>query len=552
MYFKNWSVTRRLWILSAVMIFNVLVAGGIQWYGNYALRSSLVSISERDLPGIRLMTLVDMMHDGIRAAVFKALYFHSKGVESEVLAAKKELDEFSKNMREYIGGLETLAYDSESKVDIKKVNPEIEAYAAMAENIVGEIISRNTKNMEKHLGEFHSAFKALEERLEVLGEAIEKNSINEKQNADRLATRTSIVNGVIVFVSVLMGLFFSWYTINSLSRNLNRLMAKLMTESTQLEHSSNQINVASQKLSEATTEQAAAIEETVSSMEEMTAMLGQTTQQSAETIRVAEGGRSEGENAKSVIKRLAIAMDEIQSSNNKLEDLVKLINEIKTKTTVINDIVFETRLLAFNASIEAARAGVHGKGFAVVAEEVGKLAAMSGRAADEIRNLLESSTKEVTYVVKQTQDRVSTGKSVSQECEAVFTSLGESLQKILHCTRLIDSATKEQGVGIQQSNKAMSEMDQVTQTNSRSAEKLATEAGSLANASKGLFETIYHLKKMISGLEANLIEVSRKYDGGSSGQPISTTEDRRAEVPAIKTAQDKGSIERNDSRWHVA
>lgn len=83
-----------------------------------------------------------------------------------------------------------------------------------------------------------------------------------------------------------------------------------------------------------------------------------------------------------------------QAANTKLGRLVGLIASIKNKTKVIDDLVFESRLLSFNASIEAARAGVHGKGFSVVAEEVGKLASMSGKAADEIRTLLDSSTQE--------------------------------------------------------------------------------------------------------------------------------------------------------------
>ncbi|EQC49763.1 methyl-accepting chemotaxis protein [Bacteriovorax sp. DB6_IX] len=76
--------------------------------------------------------------------------------------------------------------------------------------------------------------------------------------------------------------------------------------------------------------------------------------------------------------------------NKKINEIVSVINEISEKTKVINDIVFQTKLLSFNASVEAARAGEHGKGFAVVAEEVGNLAQMSGKAAEEMVKFLES------------------------------------------------------------------------------------------------------------------------------------------------------------------
>ncbi|MHA0111674.1 methyl-accepting chemotaxis protein, partial [Klebsiella pneumoniae] len=80
-----------------------------------------------------------------------------------------------------------------------------------------------------------------------------------------------------------------------------------------------------------------------------------------------------------------------EDANSQLQSISNIIGEISAKTNIINDIVFKTQLLSFNASIEAARAGQHGRGFAVVAEEVGNLAQMSGNAAKEIRALLEDS-----------------------------------------------------------------------------------------------------------------------------------------------------------------
>ncbi len=72
---------------------------------------------------------------------------------------------------------------------------------------------------------------------------------------------------------------------------------------------------------------------------------------------------------------------------------------------MINSIVFKTQMLSFNASIEAARAGAQGKGFAVVAAEVGRLADLSGKAASEISELLQSSQDRVKNLVENVTTR---------------------------------------------------------------------------------------------------------------------------------------------------
>jgi methyl-accepting chemotaxis protein len=89
----------------------------------------------------------------------------------------------------------------------------------------------------------------------------------------------------------------------------------------------------------------------------------------------------------------------MNKSNDEISSIVKVIAEIGDKTKVINDIVFQTKLLSFNASVEAARAGEQGKGFAVVAEEVGNLATMSGKAAEEISSMLGDSMGKVELIV---------------------------------------------------------------------------------------------------------------------------------------------------------
>lgn len=99
-------------------------------------------------------------------------------------------------------------------------------------------------------------------------------------------------------------------------------------------------------------------------------------------------------------------MMSVEKSNANIEEIIQVIHEISNKTKVINEIVFQTKLLSFNASVEAARAGEQGKGFSVVAEEIGSLAAMSGNAAQEISAMLTESTTKVEKIVNTTKSEV--------------------------------------------------------------------------------------------------------------------------------------------------
>jgi len=346
------------------------------------------------------------------------------------------------------------------------------------------------------------------------------------------------------FLLIVMANALAFWIIRRMGGDFESVVARMTQESSYLTTAANQISTASQQLSESTTEQAAAIEETAASMEEITSMLGQTTQNAAHCKGLSEEGQAEVQKGKEVILRMSSAMEEISAANSKLDRLVSLIEDIKNKTKIINDIVSETRLLSFNASIEAARAGAHGKGFAVVAEEVGKLAAISGKAADEIRELLDSSMHEVSQVVKETQDRVNLGQGISQDCEVAFNTMGKSLERVNELIRTIASAAKEQEVGIKQTNKAMAEMDKVTQGNSRGAEVLSEQAETLHSGAESLNHSIEKIQGIVLG--HSRLPASAKNESPARAALSVDLDDDVSKTPEKRNTK---SPARSDSRW---
>ena len=206
---------------------------------------------------------------------------------------------------------------------------------------------------------------------------------------------------------------------------------------------------------------------------------------------------------------------EIETSNREFKDIVKIIAEIGAKTQVINDIVFQTKLLSFNASVEAARAGEHGKGFAVVAEEVGNLAQMSGNAAKEIKGMLDqsiskvegivsTSTSRVDSLVKAGKEKVSSGMEIAERCDQTFKLIVGKTAEVKHLIEEISTATQEQSTGVNEVSKAIAQLSEATQQNNAVSEASARSAQDLSTQAENLTGLVSELASVVEGQNKSL------------------------------------------------
>jgi hemerythrin-like metal-binding protein len=263
-----------------------------------------------------------------------------------------------------------------------------------------------------------------------------------------------------------------------------------------------QVSSASQDLMGAVQQQAAAIHETSATLDEISAMVSRSAERSTQVEELTTQSKAAAQRGKDIVDRLAKAMEKLKTSNSdsatdlkasneKVAQILKVIEEVAGKSRVINDIVFQTKLLSFNASVEAARAGEHGKGFAVVAEEVGNLARMSGEAAQEINTLLDASMKQVSSTVAENGEKVekmvktsstlvSEGMEVTQECQNALTEILDASNNVSTMVADIASGSQESAKGVTEITKAIRGIDTSSQMTSTAAEVCQKSAGELS------------------------------------------------------------------------
>ncbi|WP_295161548.1 methyl-accepting chemotaxis protein [uncultured Brachyspira sp.] len=210
---------------------------------------------------------------------------------------------------------------------------------------------------------------------------------------------------------------------------------------------------------------AADLEQTASSMEEIASAISMAANNSVKGNNMMNSCRESIETASSIVSETVRSMNEVNNDSAKIKDIIK----------VIEGIAFQTNILALNAAVEAARAGEQGKGFAVVASEVRSLAQSS-----------QDSAKDITELVNQVYEKISKANEIVESQEQLFMGIKEQIEETANIIKDISSAALEQQSGVAQVNKAVTEMDNITQENAALVEESTASSISLYNNAKEL------------------------------------------------------------------
>jgi methyl-accepting chemotaxis protein len=282
------------------------------------------------------------------------------------------------------------------------------------------------------------------------------------------------------------------FAIAAMEEKVRVTIAGVKASAREVTNASAEISTSTTDLSQRTEEQAASLEETSASMEEIAATVKKNADNAQQASQSAINTREVADRGGEVVAKTVSAMAKIEESSRKISDIIGVIDEIAR----------QTNLLALNAAVEAARAGEAGRGFAVVASEVRSLAQRSSQAAKDIKDLITNSNSQVKD-----------GVDLVNQAGAALQEIVESIKSVAVIVSDIASASVEQSIGIEQVNKALTQMDEVTQQNSALVEENAATAKTLEHQAKAMDEQVafFQIDAAVTGADAIPTPMTAKF-----------------------------------------
>ena len=261
--------------------------------------------------------------------------------------------------------------------------------------------------------------------------------------------------------------------VNTTIATLTHVISTVKQSAEVVGHAVEDISQGNADLSQRTEEQASSLGETTANMDEMTRSVQRSSDHIQHAKSLAEKARDYALQGGNAVNSVIEAMQKINASSKKMSESL----------AVINDIAFQTNLLALNAAVEAARAGEQGKGFAIVAGEVRNLAQRSAEAAKEIKKLIEESIREVEE-----------GTRLVNQSGATLQDIVTAVKRVSDIVTEVATSGLEQTSGIQQVNRVIIQLDDMTQQNATLVEQAASTSEALREQARLLKERVSFFK----------------------------------------------------------
>ncbi len=299
-----------------------------------------------------------------------------------------------------------------------------------------------------------------------------------KDEVEEAASDLKVFMIFINIISLILIILGSWVFGGRLVARLNKIGHSLDTSTQEVQMAVEQLASASADLSVSATRSATSLEETVASIEEISSMVKLNSQNAKLGADLSKEATEAAKQGESELKSLFLEIKEMGESSKKIQEI----------TDIIDDIAFQTNLLALNASVEAARAGEQGKGFAVVAEAVRSLAQRSAQSANEISKLINLSVEQIAR-----------SSVVADRSGESFNKILTAIQKVYEINGELSVGSAEQARGVEQINRAMSQLDTASQANAAAAEQIVATGESIKSQNINVNDKVVEMKSFIEG-----------------------------------------------------
>ncbi|MBF0299547.1 MAG: MCP four helix bundle domain-containing protein [Oligoflexia bacterium] len=381
-------------------------------------------------------------------------------IENSFVAIEKDLNFLERMLKTEQG--------KRSVVDLK------EAYMLWKKNILDlldKIGNGTDPNIQTII--FSDQFVNLENKLIENIEILVNFQENKVELDYGLIYKTYTNSKLVMISAIIISFLFGIVATLLMFKILKSISSTITTSLESMIVSSHQISEGNHDLALRTEESSSTIEKTSSILQELTSAFKQNTDNTSKTLSIVESSVNEFKGGEELSSKVKAKMHEINSSSEKIAEIVGMVQEI----------AFQTNILAINAAIEAAKAGELGQGFAVVAIEVRDLAQRSQEAAKEIKILIENSVQTIIQ-----------GSKLVEKNDDKIHQIAQGSRKVLELITDIAATSKEQSEGIVQISKSVIELDSVTQRNSTLVEQISSAGDKMKNDTHMMSEL---LKKYI-------------------------------------------------------
>ena len=411
-------------------------------------------------------------------AALRGLYvFANLNDQRHFEASARQLDAALGRVGEQIGQIRPLLTTGEGKTNLAKFESDVSEFRQVTLEYTGLCRAHEFEKLRGLVPQVE-AFTSRSDQTLTLLKNEQRRLLKEAQaRSDSLGSQSTLVS--ICMSSVLVAIvILGACQVRRVSRTLATAVGEISKGAAQVALVAGQISSASQSLAQGSSEQAASIEETSASSEEINSMARRNTENSRAAAELVSESQQKCARTSRSLEQMLAAMGEIKAQSGKIAKIIK----------VIDDVAFQTNILALNASVEAARAGEAGLGFAVVADEVRNLSQRCAQAARDTSALIAES------IAKSDDGQA----KVDQVAEAVR-GVTEETAKVKSLVEEVSRGGQEQTVGTEQVARAIAQMEQVTQRTAANAEEGAAAAEMLNAQSAGLREIVERLAAMVGG-----------------------------------------------------